>query len=335
MKMSLPGRDDLRVVPGPKNYLACQTGVTRWTGQSRSLPRKFVTSILLVLLTTSTHADSLRLKSGQENKGTIKSFDGQKLTIQVSIGGGTAELPYDINLIEQIRFDRTPEEEKILAGTDLVALEAFWKKRLPYLSYPESDTGEIAQKYIQALLAKKTKVAGKTALDICELVLKRDWKPERRETLQNLRLQALIQAGKTEAAMAEAEKAGDLSTDNAAALVDAKFVLAQGADQKRRDLEKQHPRWNEEKKITAERRLLINQALDQYLLPVVFFAELRAPCARGLWYAAELYRSLGENDQALVRAHEIVEQFPEPDYLSKAQELIKQLEKKEKTKEKS
>jgi hypothetical protein len=77
-----------------------------------------------------------------------------------------------------------------------------------------------------------------------------------------------------------------------------------------------------------ERSALFHEALDRYLEPVVAGAEERALCARGLWHAAQLLVAGGRAEEARGALEEILKEFPDPDYLDRARDLLTRLNKK-------
>lgn len=276
------------------------------------------------------HADILHLKNGTKTEGEIKSFDGQKFILSITIGAGSAQAPYDKELVEKVELKRPPEQDALLQSQDaksLPELTAFWEKRLIYLNVPESDTGEIGLKLIQLLLSTKKISAAKDAVPLCEKIEKEDWNTDRRNQVKALRLEAFVRMGKTEAALDEAQKLLDLSPDNVSVIIDAKFVMAQAAAANLYELEKKNPRWAEVKARRTERQAFIQQSLDGFLYAPSFYPENMNLTARGLWSAAEVADHVGLAEESFRYAREVVNYFPDPTYLAKAQDLVKKLEK--------
>jgi tetratricopeptide (TPR) repeat protein len=294
-------------------------------------------SILMVCLwlwVLSAQADTLTLKNQQVQTGTIKKFENAKVTFEITLSGGSAQVTYDLSQIVKFDLSRTPQENALLTSTnltDLPALQAFWERRRAYLAFPESDTGEVGQRLVQLLLQKNDATTAKSALELCAVLEKDDWNVARREAVKSLRLQALIQTGQTDAAIAEAEKVTDLTPENATAIVEAKFVLAQAALGKLRELETKNPRWTEIRALRTQRAALLQQALDEFLFPVVFYPENQKLTARALWNAADLAARNDQTAPAALWAKEIVQEFPDPDYLARAKDLTQKLETKTKT----
>jgi hypothetical protein len=171
---------------------------------------------------------------------------------------------------------------------------------------------------------KNTKTAAKEALALCAR-FEKNATGALAESYRSLRLNALILSGDSEAAAAEVAKMTEVSADNVGALVEAKYITGQAATAKMKALIADHPRWQEERDQINEHRRLYDEALDSYLYPVVLFPEQVPKTARGLWSAAELYLSAEDKARASVCAQEIVSQFPDPEYLPRAQDLLKKI----------
>jgi tetratricopeptide (TPR) repeat protein len=291
---------------------------------------RFMIWIVAFAMISLAPADVLHLKNGTKIEGEIKSFDGQKFILGITIGAGSAQAPYDKELVEKIELKRTPEQDALLQSqevTSLPSLAALWEKRSIYLKVPESDAGEIGIKLIQLLLSTKKASNAKEAVSLCERIEREDWNLERRNQVKALRLEAFVRLGKTEAALDEAQKLLDLSPDNIAVIIDAKFIMAQAAAANLHELEKKNPRWTEIKARRTERQAFIQQSLDGFLYAPSFYPENMSLTARGLWSAAEVANHVGLAEESFRYAREVVNYFPDPTYLTKAQDLVKKLEK--------
>ncbi len=266
--------------------------------------------------------DILTLASGEAMRGTARGFDGKRLRFAVRIGQGQAESAYDAARIAGLELGRAPEEQKLLDETPsaaaMAAVEAFAKRREPYLALPGTDAPEVFARWAEGLLVHGDEAAAKRALELVDRALKAGPGAGVRTRLEGLRLRALAKSGDTEAAANAAAKMSELSSEDAASLVEAKFQLAEGALATARRIEAEHPRWSEVRDLARERARSLDAALDGFLYPVAFHAADRAACARGLWRAAELHLAEGRTHAAAACAREIVEHFPEPAYAGKA-----------------
>jgi hypothetical protein len=297
--------------------------------------------ILSGMLCLELCADEVVLKSGQKFSGSIIRTDGKTVTLQMSVGTGQAEVPYPLVQIEQIRFSNSPEIQAwVEAGKseDWSKFQLLWEKRLPYLKLRESDTGDLGLRLAAILLQRETKKAAAEAEAIARQIEQEDWSERRRKEATRLRLLALAAAGKVEQAMAEAETMQDVSGADefalASARVQMRLVQADLSLRKLKELEEEWPKWDQMVDKRRERTELLNAALDGFLFPAVFYPEQIRASAEGLWKAAELYGGIGRKEEALRLVDEILQWFPQGEFKVKAEELKKQLMKKEKMKEK-
>jgi len=155
-----------------------------------------------------------------------------------------------------------------------------------------------------------------------------DWLTSRKSEAARLRLSALAASGKVEQAMAEAEKMQNIGGSDEVSLaltqVQAHLIKAELAFSKWQELEKEWPKWKWMKDKRKERTELLNQALDGFLFPVVFHPELFRSCAEGLYRTVEIQLKLNDTKSALLYAHEIIHDYPEAEYKTRAEKLIKE-----------
>jgi tetratricopeptide (TPR) repeat protein len=282
-------------------------------------------------LTLVVSADELVLRDGQKISGTVLKTDGKTVTIRIPAGGGQAEIPYPLNNIRSLTFEKNPEIEALLKSSnpgDLPKLQVWWEKRLPYLKLFGSNTGDIGLGTIRLLLSRQTKKAAGEALILARQIEESDWSGPRKNEATRLRLSALAASGKAEQAMAEAEKLEDVSgldeMSLASARVQARLVQGELALKKLGELEKDWPKWEQMTDKSREHRELLNKALDGFLFPVVFHPELKQAAAEGLYQAAEIHLKRNDTTSALIYAHEIVDYYPEGEFKIKAEKLIKE-----------
>jgi hypothetical protein len=302
-------------------------------------PPKALATILLALclilppLTLNAQTpDRITLSNGQVVEGKIKALTPDRIVMELSIGGGSAEVPYQRSLLEKLELGRSEAESALLRSNDtkdLPALRAFWEQRQPYLALPESDAGEVGLKLARLLIADQKKTTAREALALLEKIEQEDWNAARRGEIPSLRVSALLGAGQTEKAAAELSKMETVSGADESAVASAqiqqKLVQANQAWQNLQSLEKEFPRWDQIPAKRNERALLIQDALDHALYPAVFHAEFQSLAAQGLFLAAEVYQRIGDPDRAAVVLEEIVREFPEPELVPKANELLKKI----------
>ncbi|MFQ3670322.1 MAG: hypothetical protein SNJ84_02565 [Verrucomicrobiia bacterium] len=276
--------------------------------------------------------DVLELKNGQQVEGRIKTFGEERIVMELTVGGGKAEVPYQRQLLSKLRLGRSAEEVRLLESTDtkdLVGLREFWERRAPFLGVPESDSGEVGLKLVRLLLAEGSEGSAREALELIARIEAGDWDGARRSEAPGLRVSALLRAGQTEKAEAELAKLETVSgadeTAIATAQIQQRLVRAQKAWQDLLALEEEFPRWDQIPEKRSERAHLINDALDNALYPAVFHAGFRKLAADGLFLAAQIYQRAGEKERAAVVLEEIVNEFPEPELVPKVHDLLKKI----------
>ena len=282
----------------------------------------------LVFLTPCGLANEIVLKSGQVIQADQFSIQGDKLVVLSSVDGGSAQVPYPLNLVETIRFSLNAEEAELLqsAGLErLPELQALWEKRLPYLSMPESDSGWIGLRLAKLLVASKDQAHAEAALEIVKTVREGDWKESRQQEAMGVRIAALAASGRIEQAMQEADALESLTESDDLGLAEtrvrSKFIQAGVAWAQFEKLESDWPKWHLMPEKRQERQELLNRALDHYLFPAIAHPELQAISAEGLVQAATIYIHLGKSERALICLDEVINYFPDPAYISRAKEL--------------
>lgn len=289
----------------------------------------WLTGVLVLALTWLAQAapDQVTLSDGRVIAGEITFWGEHEIEITITLPFGKAAQPFKRSDVERVTLGWTEEEQALFNTTnyqDLAKLEALWDRKKIFLGVPETRVGEIGHRIVALHLGRGTKVGGKAALKWIEQ-LSGDWNPQRRATLDSLRISALVAAGELEKAEKAAEKLTALSGADelkvAAARIDKEFAQAQVLWGRRRQLEQEFPRWDLLPQKEEERRQLIHGALDRLLYPVVFHAELPGLCARGLVNAARIHLEIGQPEQAQRLAREVIEHFPEPDWVPQAKEI--------------
>jgi hypothetical protein len=278
-------------------------------------------------------ADIVKLKDGTEIKGSVAGFDGKSLRMKIQLGGGEAVVPYSVDLLKVVTFDRDPKEATMVeaaAPADEARIAAVWKRDQIYLGLVESAAGNAALALARIYVAKGTPGDIKNAMALCDVVIGKDWNEERKLAAKRLQVSALTKSGQFE----EATKlAGSLQEDapgedaaSTEAAVTTALVQGDVAWTKLQKLEADWPKWKQMPDKRREREILINQAINQFLYPVTFGTEFPDKCAEGLWRAAEVFKAMGRQDEARLRAQEIVDHFPAPAYLDRAKRMLREIE---------
>lgn len=276
---------------------------------------------ILAFFVSTLSADTLTLTDGEVMEGTILERTADGIQVEITRGGGRAQLEMPLERVERVEFSG-PET----APVNLEAWKRLWEARKPFLDIPGSDAGTQGLGYVKALLATGDPERARDALAITELVREEAWDAGQRSSATQMRLSALAAAGSVEQALQEAQSLETMgvaeTADLARTRVRSRFVQAEVAWKAVEDLETDWPKWDLMPEKRAERRKLINEALDQFLFPVAHHAELKDLCAEGLWQAASIYARLGRLEESRLRAREIIDHFPEPAYVEQARELL-------------
>lgn len=266
------------------------------------------------------HADTLNLKDGNRMEGAILGRSAESVKLEIVRGGGKAQLDMPIERIESLEFSRGVKD------IPAAELKDIWNQREPFLDIEGSDAGQIGLAYAKARVAEGDPEVARAMLPVIEKIRDRSWSEADRTTARQIRLTAMATAGDVEQALTEArslETMGVAATsDLAATRVRTRFVQARAAWSAKLQLEEDWPKWEQMPEKRAERRQLINEALDHYLFPVAHHAELTSLCAEGLMEAARIYLAIGKVDEAVLRAEEIIQHFPDPAFKGQASEIV-------------
>jgi len=249
--------------------------------------------------------DVLHLKDGTVVRCEIVAITDNVLTYKttVDLGGGrsgSAQPTISPKAVDYIEFGPVPGEREILAkpkSASLDALKSLWDEKSRHLHRPRSNAGEIGRLYGNRLLDEPEEFHWNAALAVFDRILERDWnRADRAETVKG-RLRGMIRLGRLDQAEAEArDLAGE--TGDPEMLIEARYALAQGDFSKLRQLQEEHPKWQEDDSVRPERERLYHAAIDRFLRPYLFHGTEESLAARGLLAAAETHRFAGREDEA-------------------------------------
>lgn len=273
------------------------------------------------------------LKDGATQEGALVGYDGNSVTINCTIGTGTAKVPFTMDRVEKIFFALDAKEKSAIDSPTADAhgqLESLWNELRPYLELPESPAAEAGIALARLLARSADETASKPALDTLEKIEAKAWNPQHKQAAKLARIAIYAQLGQLEKAQSLSADLGDPGIAAAGPLAEALLQNALARSEIAwaavRRLETEWPKWEQMPKQIAERKRLLDEALDGFLLPAAMHPEFTSPTARGLYRAAEIFAHLGKPDDARARLREIIDYFPDPEWRERAQNLIKKLD---------
>ena len=237
--------------------------------------------------------DTVFLKNGRNAPCRVLEFtvDSLKISYLPTPGAAAEERLVPLAELDYVELAPLPGETEALSLAVREGradpLITFWAKRVPWLGRPRTNGGEIGLTYAELLTRVSTTDRMERALKIYQQIESADWSAERRGRAQAGRLRIMLRQGRTAEVrpLAEAllEKSGDSRV-----LIELQHVIAEASAAGLTQLEKDHPRWQEENDIIPRHTQLLNEAMDGYLFPHLFHGAEEDLAARGLWAAAQL-----------------------------------------------
>ncbi len=247
--------------------------------------------------------DVVRLVRGGALSGEIVEVDDAGLRLRISLAGGAGSSVRVIPAaqIKAIDFAPLPGEAELLtAGEEAPKdeLTALWAKKRKHLALPNSNAGEVGLQLGEVLLNSPDPKDHANARNLYSIIEGGDWEPKRRALARRGRLNAQVRLGAAVDVIAEARQIADES-DDPEILLEAKHVLAIAEYRKLDALIGENPKWRQDDLVRPEVEALYHDLLDRFLHPFLFYGTEAAAAARGLWYAGETYRLIGEGARAL------------------------------------
>ena len=265
---------------------------------------RFAALLLLVLSTfTATAQDTLVLKNGRRADCRILDFtaDAVRISYRATPAAPFADRLIPLAEVDYAEFAPLPGEPEAFAQAIRESrsepLINFWVKRLPWLNRPRTNTGEIGLTYAELLTRVNTPDRMDRALKIYEQIEAADWSAERRGRAQAGKLRVMLRQGRAPEVLPLAEALLQKNGDPRV-LIELRHVMAEASAAALTQLEKDHPRWQEEDDLVPRHTQLLNDALDGYLYPHLFHGAEEDLASRGLWAAAQLSASQKLTTQA-------------------------------------
>jgi len=266
--------------------------------------------------------------AGTRRVGRIAGIDANSLKVQMTLSNGAvATIGVPRTQVSRVEFAPNAALQRLLAApiaTNAAALGTEWAKWKSFLAMPKSPAGAVGIAYASALLATGDAKLAPQALEIFKFIEQGAWSEADEDAAKQGRLRALVATGHAADAVAEAETLARESEDPTV-LIEAKFILAEAAQQKLRKLVEDNPRWNEDPIVRPEHDRLTNEALDLYLHPYLFLGSETEAASRGLWGAVQIYQFTGDKPNAIESARDLVALYAGTPYAKLAREYLDKL----------
>ena len=289
----------------------------------------FLLTTMLVLVSARTE-DVLYLKDGKVIRCEITAITDNVLRYKTTIdlGNGrtaSAEPTISPEAVDYIEFGPVEGEEAILAAPESATLEDvrhLWDEVSRHLHRPRSNAGRIGLLYGNRLLDQPEEFRWNSAISVFDRILERDWNDENHLGAKTGRLKAMIQLGRLDEAISEARQLAR-ETEEPEMLIEARYAIARVDFEKLKQLETDHPKWEEDDLIRPERERLYHGVVDEFLWPYLFHGTEEALAARGLVAAAEAHRFAGNPAEARACLNDVALLYPETPSAPEAAELLK------------
>jgi hypothetical protein len=165
----------------------------------------------------------------------------------------------------------------------------------------------------------------KLSFEVFQTIETTDWNRERRHAARRGRFNAMLNLGLMEEAMAEAHRvADDPNQEDPELLILARMMLGDLAFRELKEIEKEHPRWDQDDEVRPQRNACYDRALDHYLFAHLYHGDQTESAARGLWAAIQVMRHGGETAAAAARAHDLLALYPGTPEAASAEPLAKE-----------
>jgi hypothetical protein len=278
--------------------------------------------------------DTVFLRQGDRLVGKLIGTDGHRIRLRRLLpplaGASSDAAPIFASVtvlrshVDRVEFSSDEAQERMLKNATTAnasEIDALWREARPWLPIPKSRAGGIGLAYGDLLLRNGDIASAQKAFDLFRTIEMETWSRSEAMRAKQGRLRAMVAAGNVREAAIEAKEI-ERTSDDPAALIEAKFVLAKAAEKELRKLVEDNPRWEEDAFIQPERNRLYEQVLELYLYPALFFGSEIEVAARGLWAAVEVCRFAGDLKQALEASRDLVAVYPETYYARQAQDFI-------------
>jgi hypothetical protein len=266
--------------------------------------------------------------AGTRRVGRIVGIDENSLKVQMTLpNGAVATVGVPRSQVSRVEFAPNAALTKLIASpaaANAGTLGTEWQKWKPFLAIPKSPAAAVGNAYASALLSTGDVKLAPQALEIFKSIEQSAWSEADEGIAKQGRLRALVATGHAADAVAEAEALAREAEDPTV-LIEAKFILAEAAQQKLRKLVEDNPRWSEDPVVRPEHDRLTNEALDLYLHPYLFLGSETDAASRGLWGAVQIYQFTGDKLNAIESARDLTALYAGTRYAALAKEYLDKL----------
>lgn len=284
--------------------------------------------VAFAMTTTLPAQDIIYLKTGESLACRVDDLTDNivnfSLLSKAGTAGGMARRTVPALQVDYIEFDFREGEAAFFERRNEATsdqLKGWWDFYFPHLHRPRSRAAAYGVAYAAALLREAPETAATRALSIVDRIIERAWSADDIALAKQGRLQALMALGDLETATVEARLLAS-QTEDPGLLIEVNYLLAMADFQKLKDLQEEHPRWDEDDEVRPERNRIYHRAIDQFLWPHLFHATREEVAARGLAGAAGLYLFAGEIESARARWGDLIQLYPDTTFATEAKTLL-------------
>jgi hypothetical protein len=295
------------------------------------IPLRLAVLASAVLAGPAPGQDSVEYLDGTVRTGKVVGIDERVFRLRIPApmpGQPPATISVPRAEVDKIAFGPDADLET-LTGDPVVGRTAFarvlWQRLEPFLSIPESHAAKAGQVYGDILLLSADPNRHEEALALFSRIENEAWSEDDRQGATRGRLKSLLRLGRVDEASQEAEAMAEAAEDPGL-LLETKLLLAQTRLAALSDLLEANPRWSDDPPVRAERKQLLDEALDLALYPFLFHGTSQEQAARGLWLAREAYLLAGEARAAREVATDITSLYPESRQAGPARDALQEKE---------
>ena len=285
-------------------------------------------AVVAAMTTTLSAQDIIYLKTGEALACRVDDLTDNIVNFSLlsdpGTAGGSARRTVPAAQVDYIEFDFREGEAAFFGRRHEASseqLKGWWDFFFPHLHRPRSRAAAYGIAFAGALLREAPDTAATRALSIFYRIIERAWSADDVALAKQGLLQALMALGDLETATIEARLLAS-QTEDPGLLIEVNYLLAMADFQKLKDLEEEHPRWDDDDEVRPERNELYHRATDQFLWPHLFHATREEVAARGLAGAAGLSLFADEIDSARARWGDLIQLYPDTSFATEAKALL-------------